>query len=76
MEIARSQEFTLPVVGEPGGHSARSFASSGVQCRKARQVEIEDYQVNLATVSILELAISPISRSTMHSQPLARWRMI
>ena len=38
-EIARTQEFTLQWSAEPGGHSERSFASSGVSARKARQVK-------------------------------------
>src|ERR1700688_4262297 len=39
MESARTQEFSLQWSAEPGGHSARSFASSGVSARKARQVK-------------------------------------
>jgi hypothetical protein len=38
--------------------------------------EIEDYQVNLDTVSILELAIKPDLTPDNAFATLARWRMI
>ena len=38
-EVARTQEFTLQWSAEPGGHSEKSFASSGVSARKARQLK-------------------------------------
>jgi hypothetical protein len=69
MESARTQEFSLQWSAEPGGHSARSFASSGVFSLQGSTSEIEDYQVNLDTVSILELAIKPELTPDNASQP-------
>jgi hypothetical protein len=76
MEIARAQEFTLQWSAEPGGPFSEIVRQQWSFSPQGSTSEIEDYQVNLATVSILELAIKPDLTPDNAFATLARWRMI
>jgi hypothetical protein len=59
MEIARTQEFTFQWSAEPGGPFSEIVRQQWSFSPQGSTSEIEDYQVNLDTVSILELYIMP-----------------
>jgi hypothetical protein len=75
-EIARTQEFTLQWSAEPEGPFREIVRQQWSFSPQGSTSEIEDYQVNLDTVSILELAIKPDLTPDNAFATLARWRMI
>jgi hypothetical protein len=76
MEIARTQEFTLQWSAEPGGPFSEIVRQQWSFGPQGSTSEIEDYQVNLDTVSILKLAIKPYLTPDNAFATPARWRMI
>ncbi len=58
-EIARTQEFTLQWSTEPGGPFTEIVRQQGSFSPQGSTRETEDYQVNLDSVSVLELALKP-----------------
>jgi hypothetical protein len=75
-EIERTQEFTLQWSPESGGpfrdivRQQWNFSPSGSTS------EVEDYQVDLDSVSILELALRPDLTPDNAFATLTKWRMV
>jgi len=67
MEIDAGLRSSLFSGREPGGPFSEIVASQWSFSPQGSTSEIEDYQVNLATVSILELAIKPDSPPDLNS---------
>jgi hypothetical protein len=75
-EIARTQEFTLRWSAEPSGPFREIVRQQWSFSPHGSTSEIEDYQVNLDSVSVLELALKPDLTPANAFATLARWRMI
>ena len=75
-EIARTQEFTLQWSAEPGGPFREIVRQQWSFSPQGSTSEIEDYQVNLDSVSVLELALKPDLTPANAFATLASWRMI
>jgi hypothetical protein len=75
-EVARTQEFTLQWSAEPGGPFKEIVRQQWSFSPQGSTSEIEDYQVNLDSVSILELALKPYLTPANACATLASWRMI
>jgi hypothetical protein len=58
-EIARTQEFTLQWSADPGGPLREIVRQQWSFSPQGSTGEIEDYQVNLDSVSVVELALKP-----------------
>ena len=75
-EIARTQEFTLQWSAEPEGPFREIVRQQWSFSPQGSTSEIEDYQVNLDSVSVLELALKPDLTPANACATLASWRMI
>ena len=75
-EVARTQEFTLQWSAEPGGPFTEIVRQQWSFSPQGSTSEIEDYQVNLDSVSVLELALRPDLTPANACATLASWRMI
>jgi hypothetical protein len=75
-EVARTQEFTLQWSAEPGGPFKEIVRQQWSFSPQGSTSEIEDYQVNLDSVSVLELTIKPDLTPANACATLASWRMI
>jgi hypothetical protein len=75
-EVARTQEFTLQWSAEPGGPFKEIVRQQWSFSPQGSTSEIEDYQVNLDSVSILELVLKPDLTPANACATLASWRMI
>jgi hypothetical protein len=75
-EIARTQEFTLQWSAEPGGPFREIVRQQWSFSPQGSTSEIEDYQVNLDSVSVLELALKPDLTPANAFATLASRRMI
>jgi hypothetical protein len=75
-EIARTQEFTLHWSAEPGGPFTEIVRQQGSFSPQGSTRETEDYQVNLDSVSVLELALKPDLTPANAFATLASWRMM
>ena len=75
-EVARTQEFTLHWSAEPGGPFSEIVRQQWSFSPQGSTSEIEDYQVNLDSVSVLELALKPELTPANAYATLASWRMV
>jgi hypothetical protein len=75
-ETARTQEFTLHWSTAPGGPLTEIVRQQWCFSPGGSTSEIEDYRVNLDSVSVLELAIKPELTQASACATLARWRMM
>jgi len=75
-EIARTQEFTLQWSAEPGGPFTEIVRQQWSFSPQGSTGETEDYQVNLDSVSVLELALKPDLTPANAFATLASWRMM
>jgi len=75
-EVARTQEFTLQWSAEPGGPFKEIIRQQWSFSPQGSTSEIEDYQVNLDSVSVLELTIKPDLTPANACATLTSWRMI
>ena len=75
-EIVRTQEFTLQWSAEPGGPFREIVRQQWSFSPQGSTSEIEDYQVNLESVSVLELALKPDLTPANACATLASWRMM
>jgi hypothetical protein len=75
-EIARTQEFTLRWSPEPGGPFREIVRQQWSFSPRGSTSEIEDYQVNLDSVSVLELSLKPDLTPANACATLTSWRMI
>ena len=75
-EVARTQEFTLQWSAEPGGPFREIVRQQWSFSPQGSTTEIEDYQVNLDSVSVLELALKPDLTPANAYATLDSWRMI
>jgi hypothetical protein len=73
-EIARTQESTLQWSAEPGGPFTEIVRQQGSFSPQGSTRETEDYQVNLDSVSVLELALKPDLTPANAFATLASWR--
>ena len=76
METARTQEFTLHWSTARGGPLTEIVRQQWSFSPQGSTSEIEDYRVNLDSVSVLELAIKPELTPASACATLARWRMM
>jgi len=74
-EIARTQEFTLQWSEEPGWPFREIVRQQWSFSPQGSTSEIEDYRVNLDSVSVLELALKPDLTPANACATLASWRM-
>ena len=75
-EIARTQEFTLQWSAESGGPFREIVRQQWSFSPQGSTTEIEDYQVNLDSVSVLELVLKPELTPANACATLASWRMV
>ena len=75
-ENARTQEFTLQWSAEPGGPFTEIVRQQWSFSPQGSTGETEDYQVNLDSVSVLELALKPDLTPANAFATLASWRMM
>jgi hypothetical protein len=75
-EIARTQEFTLQWSPQPGMPFREIVRQQWSFSPQGSTNEIEDYQVNLDSVSILELALKPDLTPANAFATLTSWRLI
>ena len=75
-EVARTQEFTLQWSAEPGGPFKEIVRQQWSFSPQGSTSEIEDYRVNLDSVSVLELALKPDLTPANAFATLASWLMI
>jgi hypothetical protein len=75
-EIARTQEFTLQWSAEPEGPFTEIVRQQWSFSPQGSTSETEDYQVNLDSVSVLELALKPDLTPANACATLASWRMM
>jgi hypothetical protein len=75
-EIARTQEFTLQWSAEPSGPFTEIVRQQWSFSPQGSTGETEDYQVNLDSVSVLELALKPDLTPANAFATLASWRMM
>ena len=75
-EIARTQEFTLQWSAESGGPFREIVRQQWSFSPEGSTSEIEDYQVNLDSVSVLELGLKPDLTPANAFATLASWCMM
>ena len=75
-EIERTQEFTLRWSAESGGPFKDIVRQQWSFSPHGSTNELEDYQVNLDSVSVLELVLKPGLTPGNAFATLARWRVI
>ena len=75
-EIARTQEFTLQWSAEPEGPFREIVRQQWSFSPQGSTSEIEDYRVNLDSVSVLELALKPDLTPANACATLVSWRMV
>ena len=75
-EIARTQEFTLQWSPQPGMPLREIVRQQWSFSPQGSTNEIEDYQVNLDSVSVLELALKPDLTPANAFATLTSWRLI
>jgi hypothetical protein len=74
-KIERTQEFTLGWSGEPGAPLREIVRQQWSFSPRGSTREVEDYRVDLDTVSVLELAIKPDLTPDNAVATLAEWRL-
>jgi hypothetical protein len=72
-EIERTQEFTLRWSAEPGGPFREIVRQQWSFSPHGSTSEVEDYQVDLESVSVLELALKPDLTPGNAFATLAKW---
>jgi hypothetical protein len=72
----RTQEFTLQWSAKPGGSLAEIVRQHWSFSPQGSTGEIEDYQVNLDSVSVLQLAIKPDLTPENAYATMASWRVM
>jgi hypothetical protein len=75
-EIERTQEFTLRWSAEPGGPFRDIVRQQWSFSPQGSTSEVEDYQVDLDSVSVLELSLKPDLTPGNAFATLAKWRVI
>ena len=75
-EIERTQEFTLQWSAESGGPFRDIVRQQWSFSPHGSTSEVEDYQVDLDSVSVLELALRPDLTPDNAFATLAKWRMV
>jgi hypothetical protein len=75
-EIERTQEFTLRWSAEPGGPFRDIVRQQWSFSAQGSTSEVEDYQVDLDSVSVLELSLKPDLTPGNAFATLAKWRVI
>ena len=75
-EIERTQEFTLRWSAESGGPFRDIVRQQWSFSPHGSTNEVEDYQVNLDSVSVLELALKPDLTPGNAFATLAKWRVV
>jgi hypothetical protein len=75
-EIERTQEFTLRWSAEPGGPFRDIVRRQWSFSPHGSTSEVEDYQVDLDSVHVLELALKPDLTPGKALATLAKWRVI
>ena len=75
-ETERTQEFTLRWSAESGGPFRDIVRQQWSFSPHGSTNEVEDYQVNLDSVSVLELALKPDLTPGNAIATLAKWRVI
>ena len=74
-EVPRTQEFTLQWAAEPGGPFKEIVRQQWNFSPHGSTREVEDYQVNLDSVSVLELMLKPDLQPDRALASLAAWRI-
>jgi hypothetical protein len=75
-EIERTQEFTLQWSAESGGPFRDIVRQQWTFSPHGSTSEVEDYQVDLNSVSVLELALRPDLTPGIAFATLAKWRVV
>src|SRR6266481_5134587 len=75
-EIERTQEFTLQWSAESGGPLRDIVRQQWSFSPRGSTSEVEDYQVDLDSVSVLELALRPDLTPGNAFATLAKWRVV
>ena len=75
-EVPRTQEFTLQWSAQPGVPFTEIVRQQWSFSPQGSTNEIEDYQVNLDSVSVLELALKPDLTPANAFATLTSWRLI
>jgi hypothetical protein len=75
-EIERTQEFTLRWSAEPGGPFRDIVRQQWSFSPHGSTSEVEDYQIDLDSVAVLELALKPDLTPGKAFATLARWRVV
>ncbi len=75
-EIERTHEFTLRWSAEPGGPFRDIVRQQWTFSPQGSTSEVEDYQVDLDSVSVLELSLKPELTPGNAFATLAKWRVI
>ena len=75
-EIERTQEFTLQWSAESGGPFSDIVRQQWSFSPHGSTSEVEDYQVDLDSVSVLELALRPDLTPGNAFATLAKWRVV
>jgi hypothetical protein len=75
-QVERTQEFTLGWSAEPGGPSREIVRQQWSFSPHGSTSEVEDYQVDLDSVSVLELALKPDLTPGNAFATLAKLRVI
>jgi hypothetical protein len=76
IEIERTQEFTLQWSAESGGPLREIVRQQWSFNPHGSTSEVEDYQVDLDSVSVLELALRPDLTPGNAFATLAKWRVV
>src|SRR5713101_2886628 len=76
IEIERTQEFTLRWSAESGGPFRDIVRQQWSFSPHGSTSEVEDYQVDLDSVSVLELALKPDLTPANAFATLAKWRVV
>jgi len=74
-EFERTQEFTLRWSSAGGGPTREIVRQQWNFSPKGSTTEVEDYEVNLESVSVLELAVKPDLKGGEAPATLAMWRL-
>lgn len=75
-QVERTQEFTLGWSAKPAGPSREIVRQQWNFSPHGSTSEVEDYQVDLDSVSVLELALKPDLTPGNAFATLAKWRVI
>ena len=75
-EVERTQEFTLQWSAESGGPFRDIVRQQWTFSPQGSTIEVEDYQVDLDSVSVLELALRPDLTPGNAFATLAKWRVV